>query len=147
ELPSRDPAPWTESAELTVVGQRVTRMDALEKVTGDARYTADIQLPGMLHAALLRVPIPRGTVTKLDLTPALALAGVRGGITIEDIPEIKIDGIRVFDREIVYANQAIAAVAADTLEIAERALHAITCEVTQSAHVLTAAEALADDAP
>ncbi|HSQ30468.1 MAG TPA: hypothetical protein VLN49_11495, partial [Gemmatimonadaceae bacterium] len=57
ELPSRDPSPWQDDAELRVVGQRVQRMDALEKVTGAARYTADIQLAGMLYAALLRSPV------------------------------------------------------------------------------------------
>jgi CO/xanthine dehydrogenase Mo-binding subunit len=147
ELPSRNPEPWTDAAELRVVGQRVTRMDAIEKVTGSARYTADIQLPGMLHAVLLRVPVPCGRVTSLDLTPVLALPGVRGAISLDDIPEIKIDGVRVFDHVIVYANQVIAAIAADTLEIAERALHAVVYEVEQSAHVLTAHEALAADAP
>ena len=147
ELPSRNPAPWTEDADLHVVGQRVQRMDALEKVTGTARYTADMQLPGMLHAALLRVPVPRDRVTQLDLTAAIALDGVRGAITVHDLPTIKIDGVRVFDHDIHYTNQCIAAVAADTLEIAERALHAIVCDVDQSAHVLTASEALAADAP
>jgi CO/xanthine dehydrogenase Mo-binding subunit len=147
ELPSRNPAPWTEGADLHVVGQRVQRMDALEKVTGTARYTADMQLPGMLHAALLRVPVPRGRVTQLDLTAAIALDGVRGAITAYDLPTIKIDGVRMFDHDIQYTNQCIAAIAADTLEIAERALHAIVCDVDQSAHVLTVAEALAADAP
>lgn len=147
ELPSREPEPWTQDTPLHVVGRRVARMDALEKVTGDARFTADIQRPGMLYAALLRVPIPRGRVTTLDLTPALALDGVRGGITIEDVPEIKIDGVRLFDRNIVYANQVVAAIAADTLEIAERALHAVACDVEPRPHVLTAADALAADAP
>ena len=47
ELPSRKPAPWDDDAKLTVVGQRVPRMDALEKVTGRARYTADVQRPGI----------------------------------------------------------------------------------------------------
>ena len=47
ELPTIEPPPWDESAELTVVGARVPRMDALEKVTGQARYTADIRPAGM----------------------------------------------------------------------------------------------------
>src|SRR3569832_1648277 len=78
ELPSREPEPWGDDARLHIVGQRATRMDAVEKVTGTARYTADVQLPGMLHAAILRAPIAKGRVTKLDLGPALAIAGVRG---------------------------------------------------------------------
>src|SRR5918999_5805794 len=56
ELPTLEPTPWDESAELTVVGTRVPRMDALEKVTGQARYTADVRPAGRLYTALLRGP-------------------------------------------------------------------------------------------
>src|SRR5437016_4657854 len=112
ELPARNPDPWDGDTELHVVGQRVPRMDALEKVTGNARYTADVSLPGMLFAAILRAPIPRGRVTVLDLTPALALDGVRGGITVADVPDVKLDGVRLFDQTIHYANQPIAAICA-----------------------------------
>src|SRR5262249_26079431 len=92
-------------------------------------------------------PIPSGRVTRLDLSPALALDGVRGAIALDDVPEVKIDGLRLFDTTIRYANQPIAAIAADTLEIAERALRAVICEVAPDPHVLTAEDALADDAP
>jgi CO/xanthine dehydrogenase Mo-binding subunit len=147
ELPARNPDPWGEDAELHVVGQRVQRMDALEKVTGNARYTADVSLPGMLFAAILRAPIPRGRVTVLDLTPALALDGVRGGITIADVPDVKLDGVRLFDQTIHYANQPIAAICADSLETAERALEAITLDVEREPHAVTIEQALASDAP
>ncbi|MGH7615761.1 MAG: xanthine dehydrogenase family protein molybdopterin-binding subunit [Gemmatimonadaceae bacterium] len=147
ELPARNPAPWDDGAPLHVVGQRVERMDAREKVTGDARYTADVQLPGMLHAALLRVPIPRGRVTSLDLSPALALDGVRGAAALDEVKGVRIDGLQVFDRDVRYANQPIAAVCADTLEIAERALNAVLCDVEPEHHVLTVADATAPDAP
>jgi CO/xanthine dehydrogenase Mo-binding subunit len=146
ELPSREPQPWDEDAQLRIVGQRIARMDALEKVTGEARFTADVELPGMLYAALLRVPIPRGRVTRLDLGPALRLDGVRGAISIDDAPDVKLDGVRLFDRAIHYANQPIAAVCADTQEIAERALHAIACDIEPEPFLLTATEALAPDA-
>src|SRR5438045_6268433 len=89
ELPTRNPTPWGDDAELHIVGQRVPRMDALEKVTGSARYTADVHLPGMLHAAILRAPVARGRVTELDLSFARKLDGVRGGVTIEDVPDVK----------------------------------------------------------
>src|SRR5690349_4359046 len=95
ELPSREPEPWGDDAQLRVVGQRAIRMDAVEKVTGVARYTADIQLPGMLHAAILRAPVARGRVTRVDLSPALAIHGVRAGATIDDVPDVKIDGVRL----------------------------------------------------
>ncbi len=147
ELPSREPAPWGDDAELHVVGQRVPRMDALEKVIGTARYTADIQLPRMLHAAILRAPVARGRVTRLDLSPALALDGVRGGATIDDVPNVTVDGVRLFDQTIHYANQPLAAICADSLEIAQRAIEAITLEIASESPVVTADQALATDAP
>jgi CO/xanthine dehydrogenase Mo-binding subunit len=106
-----------------------------------------MQRPGMLHAAILRAPVARGRVTQLDLSLALALDGVRGGLTIDDVPDVKIDGVRLFDHTIQYANQPIAAICADTLEIAQRALNAIVLEVEAEAPVVTADQALASDAP
>ncbi|MEP6493262.1 MAG: xanthine dehydrogenase family protein molybdopterin-binding subunit [bacterium] len=147
ELPARNPDPWGEDADLHVVGQRVVRMDALEKVTGEARYTADVHLQGMLFAAILRAPVPRGRVTSLDLAPALALDGVRAGISIADVPDVKIDGVRLFDQTIFYANQPLAAICADSLETAQRALEAITLEIAREPHAVTAEQALADNAP
>ena len=147
ELPSFEPEPWDESAELHVVGQRVPRMDALEKVTGRARYTADIQRPGMLHATLLRAPVAHGHVTTLDLAPALAIHGVRGAIVREDVEGIKVDGIQLFDRHIHYAGQPLAALCADTQEIAERALRVVTLAIEPRPHAVTAEQALAPDAP
>jgi CO/xanthine dehydrogenase Mo-binding subunit len=147
ELPSRDPTPWGNDAELSVVGQRVARMDALEKVTGDARYTADIKLAGMLHVALLRAPVACGRVTSLNASLALALPGVRGVLTVDDIPDIKLDGVKLFDQSIHYVNQPLAAICADTIELAERALDAIMMTVEVEPHVVTAEQALAADAP
>jgi CO/xanthine dehydrogenase Mo-binding subunit len=147
ELPSRNPEPWGDDAELHVVGQRVPRMDATEKVTGVARYTADMQRPGMLHAAILRAPVARGHVTEIDLSYALSLDGVRAGVTIDDVPNVTIDGVRLLDRTIYYANQPLAAICADTLEIAQRALNAIVLELETEPPVVSALDALANGAP
>ena len=147
ELPARNPTPWGDDAELSIVGQRVARMDALEKVTGDARYTADIKLAGMLHVALLRAPVARGRVTSLNPSLALALPGVRGVLTVDDVPDIKLDGVKLFDQSIHYVNQPLAAICADTIELAERALDAIMLTVEVEPHVVTAEEALTADAP
>ncbi|HEX3868134.1 MAG TPA: xanthine dehydrogenase family protein molybdopterin-binding subunit [Gemmatimonadaceae bacterium] len=147
ELPTREPAPWNENAELHVVGQRVSRQDALEKVTGSARYTADVQLPGMLYAAILRAPIASGRVTSLDLSAALALSGVRGAVTLGDVPDVKIDGVRLFDRDVHYANQPLAAVCADSTEIAKLALDAIVLQFEETAPALAGDQALASGAP
>jgi CO/xanthine dehydrogenase Mo-binding subunit len=147
ELPSRNPTPWQDDAELHVVGQSVPRADALEKVTGEARYTADMQLPGMLHAALRRAPVARGRVASLDLAPAFAMPGVRGAIVMDDVPDVKVDGVRLFDRTIYYANQPLAAVCADSLEIATRAAQAIVLTVDAELAVVDAEQALEPDAP
>ena len=147
ELPTRDPDPWTDETRLDVVGCRVPRMDAIEKVTGSARYTADIQRAGMLHAALLRSDVASGRVTLLDVAPALAMPGVRGVLTAADVPGIRVDGVQLFDPVVRYAGQPLAAVVADSLEIAERACRAIGCQIEATAHVVTAEHALAADAP
>ena len=147
ELPAFEPEPWDESATLHVVGQRVPRMDALEKVTGRARYTADIQRPGMLHAALLRAPVAHGHVSTLDLTPALAIDGVRGAIVRDDVEGIKVDGVQLFDRHVHYAGQPLAALCADTQELAERAVRAVTLAIEPLPHAVTAEQALAANAP
>ena len=70
----------------TVVGQPAARVDGVERATGAAVYTADVQLPGMLHAAVLRSPHARARVKRLDLTRALEAHGVRGAITAEHTP-------------------------------------------------------------
>jgi xanthine dehydrogenase YagR molybdenum-binding subunit len=147
ELPSRSPSPWEENAELTVVGQRVARMDALEKVTGQARYTADVQRPGMLYAAILRAPVASGLTTRLDFTQALVLPGVRGALAKGDVVGIKLNGVQLLDDTIHYAGQPLAVLCADSQEAAERALRAVAWEVEPAPHAVTAAQALADDAP
>ena len=147
ELPSRNPEPWSEDANLTVVGQRATRADALEKVTGVARYTADVDLPGMLYAAILRAPVANGRVVALDLAPALAIAGVRGAVSHDDMPNTKLDGIRLFDREIHYAGQPLAAVCAESLHVARRAVDRIRLDVVEAEHAVDTAAALASGAP
>jgi xanthine dehydrogenase YagR molybdenum-binding subunit len=147
ELPDLEPAPWDADAVLTIVGDRAPRMDALEKVTGRARYTADVQRPGMLHAAILRAPIASGRVTRLDLAPALALPGVRGALTAAEVPGIVHEGAPLFDPVIHYTGQPLAALCADTLELAYEALTLVRLEVVATPHAATAEAALAADAP
>ena len=75
-----DPLTQWPDGPLTVVGRDAVRQDARERVRGEARYTADIQLPGMLHTAVLRSPHAHARVQTIDLAPALALPGVRGAL-------------------------------------------------------------------
>ena len=105
EIPELDPAPWTKDADLAVVGRRVRRADAVEKVTGRACYTTDVRRSGMLHAAILRSPIAHGRLVALDLSPALRLPGVHAAISRGDIGSIELheSGLTLFDPVIRYA--------------------------------------------
>ena len=134
-------------AKLDVVGQRVARVDALEKVTGRARYTADERPPGVLHAVIVRAPIARGRVVRLDLTRALASPGVRGVLTRDDVPEVKLDGVQLFDQTIGYVNHPIAAICAESLDAANRARALVELETEEEPNAATAEQALAPDAP
>ena len=64
-------------ASFTVVGKDVPRTDAVPKVTGAAQYVADLNFPGMLHAAVLRSPHPNARITALDTSAATWMPGSR----------------------------------------------------------------------
>lgn len=147
ELPDRNPAPWLPDAKLTVVGQRVPRMDALEKVTGAARYTVDLHRPGMLFAVLVRSPVPAGRVTAINTTAALALPQVRGVLTLDDVRGIRYDAGQLLDDTIRYVGQPLCVVCADTLGAAYAAAAAIKLSIEPAPHAVTAEQALATDAP
>ena len=74
-------------AELSVVGKNVTRIDALEKVTGKAVFATDVTLPGMLHAKVLRSPHPHARILSIDASKAEQLSGVKCVITGKDAPQ------------------------------------------------------------
>jgi xanthine dehydrogenase YagR molybdenum-binding subunit len=147
ELPDRQPAPWDADAELHVVGRRVPRMDALEKVTGAARYTADLLRPGMLFAAVVRSPVPAGRLTAIDAARALALPHVRGLLTLDDLRGIRADAGQLLDDTVRYAGQPLCVVCADTFAAARAAAQAVTLHIDPAAHAVTIDQALADGAP
>jgi len=147
EVPSFEPEPWTADTPMAVVGQCVPRMDALEKVTGQAIYTADVRRAGMLHAHFVRSPIAHGRVASLDVAPALEVPGVRAVLTREDVEGIRYDSGQLFDQTIRFAGQPLAAVCAETPEAAERAAKAVIVRVETEQHAVSIADALAPGAP
>ena len=147
ELPDLEPAPWGEHEQLAIVGQRVPRADALEKVTGRARYTADLHRGGMLHAAFVRAPVASGRVTHLDLRPALSLPGVRGALEQSEVAGVMHGGAPLFDQTIHWAGQPLVALCADTPELARQACARVVLELELAPHVVTTEAALAPDAP
>src|SRR5512135_2484355 len=113
--------------ELTVVGKPLNRRDAAEKVTGQAKYAGDIKLPGMLYGKTLHCPHPRARIKKIDASKAEALPGVRAVLTKENTPKgWRTTWYRVpqlaFPESITYEGMEVAAVAADDVTIARKAL-------------------------
>jgi xanthine dehydrogenase YagR molybdenum-binding subunit len=129
-----DPLEQWPAGPLTVVGRGAVRQDALERVRGEARYTADIQLPGMLHTAVLRSPYAHARVKTIDLAPALALPGVHAAVGPDEAKGL--------EGEPGFCGAAVAAVAADTFAQARRAVEAIAVEWEQLEAVLDPTEAV-----
>ena len=140
-------------AELQYVGKPARRVDALEKVMGTAKYVADRTLPGMLHARCLRSDMPHARIVRLDVTPALAVPGVRAVITSDDFFEHGHYGFPVKDKymlayqKVRYVGEAIATVAADTPEAALAGVEAIICELEALPGVFDMRHSLDPDAP
>jgi len=140
---------------LDVVGQVVPRPEANKKVTGKAIYTDDISFPGMLFGATLRAGIPHGRVNKIDISKAKELPGVRAVLTAEDIPGRVNHGEIIQDwpaligvgEKARYVGDAIAIVAADTQEIANKALDLINLEIEPLSMVTNPVDAKKDGAP
>ncbi len=117
------------------VGKDVPRLDAIEKVTGTAIYTGDLRFPGLLHTKLLKSPHAHAKILLIDTSEAAKLPGVRAiltgdeakyrfGIYMSDKTILAVDKVR-------HVGEPVAAVAADTDEIAERAVELIKVEYEQ----------------
>ena len=110
------------------IGKETPRKDARDIVTGKANYINDIKLPGMLFGKVLRSPHAHANIKHIDCSRAKSLQGVRAVLTYKDIPgwEWGIPKhIKVLDSKVRYVGDAVAMVAADTVDIAEAALELI----------------------
>ena len=76
------------SEPTTIVGKRLPRVDGIEKATGAAKYTADIRLPGMLHAKIKRSPHAHARIVSIDTSQAARLPGVKAILTADDVPHV-----------------------------------------------------------
>jgi len=128
------------------------RIEGPAKVTGAARYAADMSVPGMLHAAFVGSPYPHARIVSVDTAAARAMPGVRAVITGADVKGARF-GRNLQDRPVLcwdtvrFVGDRVAAVAADTLAIAERAAAAIVVEYEELAAILDMDAATAPDAP
>ena len=136
----------------TLIGKRIPKLDAADKASGKTRYVHDINLPGQLHAKILRSAHRHAKIVSIDTRAAKLLPGVHAVITAADVPwqqpigvakdhlPLKTDRVRSLRDE-------IAAVAADSAEIAEAAIKLIRVEYEPLPVLSDAVAALAPDAP
>jgi xanthine dehydrogenase YagR molybdenum-binding subunit len=152
KVPSGEPPPWPPNAELNVVGKDVPRLDALDKVTGRARYTFDVQLPGMLYARTLNSTVPHARIKSIDTSRAEQYPGVRAVHVLERLlmaAELRDPGDEAKEPYPVvrFTGQPIAAVAAISARAAEAALALIKVDYEVLPHVSELADAMQSDAP
>ncbi len=123
-------------AEYALLGKRIPKPDAVNRVTGRMVYADDMTLPGVLAGKILGSPVAHGRIRRLDVSKAAALPGVRAIVTAQDAPTTKYGGIvrdkLIFATDVVrYHGDPLAAVAADNVDIAEEALHLIALEIEE----------------
>ncbi len=150
------------SGKYKVVGTRPIRHDGLDKVTGRAKFGADIQLPGLLHGKVLRSPYAHARIRSINTSKAEALPGVYAVATAKDFPIIEarqIDFAEVQGNtrmmaenmlahdKVLYKGHAVAAVAASDPHTAEEALDLIEVDYEVLPPVLNVRDAMKKDAP
>ena len=139
---------------MTRAGQQKSgpRVDAREKVSGTALYAADIRLPGLLFGATLRSPCPHAVIKAIDTSEAKAIPGVHTVLTASDLPPLllgkRLKDIPLLARDRVrFVGEKVAAVAANSREIAEEAINAVKVAYEELPVVSNPEEALRPDAP
>lgn len=125
---------WGPKNKHTILNHAIERVDGPAKVTGTAKYTHDIRLPGMLYGRILRSPYASAELKDIDVSQAEKINGVKAIITFGP-------------KTLKYEGDPVAAVAAITPEIAEDAIRALKATYEKTPHVVTAEQALAPNAP
>ena len=110
------------------VGSDFMPPDVIGKVTGKARYAEDIQVDGMVFARLLTSPVPHARIKRMDLSAALALEGVVGVLTADDVPAAQAPRAAILTNEPVFVGDPILAIAAVDDTIAPDALQLVDIE-------------------
>ncbi len=151
-----------EAVDYKQIGSRPIRPDGVDKVTGRARFGADLVLPNMIYGKVLRSPHAHARIKHVDVTAALALDGVFAAISGADFPggilggEVAGEGGGTIDDlaknvmardKALYHGHAVAAVAAKSVEVAEAALAAIKVEYEVLPPVLDVIAAMSEDSP
>lgn len=147
---AEDPA--TTNPGYKWVGTRPVRPDGFDKVTGRARFGADLVLPGMLQGAVVRSTIGHGRIVSIDTTEAEAMPGVKAVITGADFPEPSgrqsdLVSNAIARDKVLYEGHPVAAVAATSRSVARAAADAVKVTYEELPVVLDVQAAMADGAP
>jgi CO/xanthine dehydrogenase Mo-binding subunit len=150
----------SEKPKYKVIGARPIRHDGADKVTGRAKYGADVKMTGMIYGGLLRSPHAHAKIKRIDTSKAEALPGVRAVVTSTDMPgaadevvemgegagNLRHLSANVLARDkVLYKGHAIAGVAADNVHIADEAVRLIEVEYELLPPVLDVRDAMKDD--
>ena len=150
-VPASEPPVLGVNKDLNYIGKSPERWDARAKVTGHARYTADVQLPGMLYASFVNASVPHAKVLSVDTSAAEKCPGVKGVHVIQSVlggAVLRNPGLETSNYPIVrYAGQPIAAVAATTPQAAEDAAAKVVVKYDAMAFVVDADKARQPDSP
>jgi xanthine dehydrogenase YagR molybdenum-binding subunit len=138
---------WPAETSFSIVGKPVLRVDGKDRVGGTARYTADLYPPGILHGAMLRSPHAHARVERVHTDRAERVPGIRAVFHAANAPRISWHNGRswLFDPEVRYVGDEVAAVIAESQEAALDALALIDVEYTVLPHVIDAEEALSQN--
>ncbi len=139
-------------AQLKFIGTPTPRLEGPEKVSGKAIYAGDVSLPGMLWCKVLRSPIAYGRIKQIDVSRARSLSGVAAVLTGKNLSGLLI-GRKIYDMPILadsvvrFIGEKVAAVAAESEEIAEEALRLIAVDYEELPPILDPREAAEPSAP
>lgn len=144
--------PW-KGWSFKILGKTQSQVWGISRVTGEARYTADHFMPGMLHGATVRATLPSARISSIDTSEAETMPGVVRVITWRDIPGENAHGKRIRDQPVLakdrvrVVGEPIAIILAETREVALAARDKVRVEYEPLPYVLDPEEAMSPDAP
>jgi len=151
QVPPTEPPVWPVNKDLKYVGQSIPRYDGAAKVSGHARYTSDVQLPGMLYAKFVNATVPHAKVLSVDTSAAEKVPGVKGVHVVQHLlgnAELRNPALEQVKYPVVrYAGQPIAAVAATTPAAAEEAAALVKVKYDAMPFVVNEVKARNVDSP
>jgi CO/xanthine dehydrogenase Mo-binding subunit len=131
----------------SLIGKNFTPPDVRAKVTGSATYSEDFRPEGMLFCKLLTSPMPHARVRNIDASEALAMPGVAGILTADEVPEIPAPQDMILSNEPLFVGQPILAIAAESEEIAADALEKIRIDYDELPFTVDPLESLFPGGP